>query len=436
MATLDEYLATATSPGPARTLPGCVMIAYQTTTGQARCKSFGTESVDPSSPRADTPLSVDSCMWVASCTKLMTAIAALQCVEKGLLMLDDDISLVLPEWKEARNILRGFDDATGAPLLEPTTGPITLRMLLTQCSGLAYAFMNESFQKYIKYQVACGWKPDANSERLAPDFPVPLLFEPGTSWNYGIGTDWAGRMVERATGLTLGEYMDQYIWQPLGMTKTTFRILDRPDICSRMAQMSVRTSGSDGSHGSSEARLAPYPDYYFPVTTRYDYGGSGVFTSPREFFKVLVACVDSNPVLLSPVGYGLLCAPSLPPLAAAAYQTIRTSLVAAANAAAKERGTPIPVPSPRQYNYALGGMLNLDDVPGGRRAGTISWGGLPNLVWTIDRAAGVATLYASQLLPPGESLTAWIVRALEAEVYSGAFFKNATLLGKWKNRWR
>lgn len=424
MVSLDEYLTKATAAGPDRTLPGCVLMAYKKATGEAHYKAFGTESVDPASPRVDKPLTVDSCMWVASCTKLMTAIAALQCVEKGLLTLDDDISEVLPEWKDkedARTILRGFDEATGVPQLEATQANISLRMLLTHSSGLGYAFISEPMAKYIKYKVANGWKLE--SELLCPDVPVPLLFEPSTAWAYGIGTDWAGKLVERATGLRLGDYMDKHIWKPLGITGATFRILERPDIRDRQAEMSIRKTDADGN-----PTLESHPKSDFPENTAVDHGGGGVFTNPRDLLKVLVACVESDPVLLKAETYEQLCAPSLSEASAAALQAVRTATSEAANAAAEKRGTPMAIPVAKQYNYAVGGVLNLDDVPGGRSAGTIAWGGLPNLSWIVDRKAGVAMLYASQMLPPAEALSTWAVRQLEAEIYSGAFFEGATLL--------
>lgn len=213
--------------------------------------------------------------------------------------------------------------------------------------------------------------------------------------------------------------MDQHIWQPLGMAAATFRILDRPDIRARQAEMSIR---------DADGNLGPHPKPYFPEDTTVDHGGGGVFTNPRDFFKVLVACVNSDPVLLTRASYDLLCEPSLPATAEAAFQELRARSLEAANAAAEQRGTPMSIPGAQKPTWALGGMLNVDDVPGGRRAGTIAWGGLPNLSWTVDRAAGVAVLYASQLLPPGEPLTAWVVRQLEAEVYSGAFFQGAEVL--------
>ncbi len=91
-------------------------------------------------------------MWIASCTKLLTAICVMQCVEKGLLNLDDDISTVLDEWKEPRRILTGFDETTGEPKFEEAKGKINLRMLLTHQSGMSYAFPNTILEKYVAWR--------------------------------------------------------------------------------------------------------------------------------------------------------------------------------------------------------------------------------------------------------------------------------------------
>jgi CubicO group peptidase (beta-lactamase class C family) len=114
-------------------------------------KCFGTQSVDPDSPLLDTPLSLDTTMWIASCTKLMTAISVLQCVERGQLDLDEDISTILSEWKSP-DILLGFDDGTGEPILEKAKGKITLRMLLTHQSGMGYTFQNDKLKRFADYR--------------------------------------------------------------------------------------------------------------------------------------------------------------------------------------------------------------------------------------------------------------------------------------------
>lgn len=94
-------------------------------------------------------------MWIASCTKLMTAISVIQCVDKGLLSLDDDISSVLPEWK-TRQVLVGFEEGTGKPILREAKNTITARMLLTHHSGMGYPFMSSNLQQFHKYQKTIG----------------------------------------------------------------------------------------------------------------------------------------------------------------------------------------------------------------------------------------------------------------------------------------
>lgn len=107
-------------------------------------------SMDPASELSTTPLTPDTTMWIASCTKLMTAIASMQCVERGLLNLDDDVSSILPEWENPQ-ILVGFEDDSGKPILKDAKNKLTLRMLLTHQSGLGYGFMHPDLTRYCKY---------------------------------------------------------------------------------------------------------------------------------------------------------------------------------------------------------------------------------------------------------------------------------------------
>lgn len=225
-------------------------------------------------------------------------------------------------------------------------------------------------------------------------------------------------MVERVTGTSLGTFMEQNIWQPLGMTLTSFRLFERPDIRSRQADYSIREAAPDGP-------VLPYPKPYFPEDTPTDHGGGGMFSCPQDFIKLIAACVTSDPRLLTRASYDLLCEPSLSPASAAKFEEIRRATYAAADAAAEVAGTPMAIPASAHMSWAPGGMVTTADVPGGRRASSISWGGLPNLSWVVDRTEGIALLYASQLLPPGDTFTGQVVRQLEAEVYNGKFFESA-----------
>jgi len=90
-------------------------------------------------------------MWIASCTKLMTAISVMQCVEKGLLDLDADVSTILPEWKDVR-LLKGFEKGTGKPIIEKAKNEITLKRLLTHSTGLSYAPLDPRLQQWAKHE--------------------------------------------------------------------------------------------------------------------------------------------------------------------------------------------------------------------------------------------------------------------------------------------
>lgn len=150
-------------------------------------------------------------MWIASCTKLMTAIAALQCVEKGLLHLDDDISNVMPEW-EAPSILLGFDDAKGEPILEKAREKITLRRLLSHQSGMGYAFTNPLLEQYSNYKMergemdpsrfVCNLSPVQTRECLTNSTLLPLTTSPAPVFcRSSTNQELLGRMVSARTGL-------------------------------------------------------------------------------------------------------------------------------------------------------------------------------------------------------------------------------------------
>jgi CubicO group peptidase (beta-lactamase class C family) len=90
-------------------------------------------------------------MWIASCTKLMTAISVMQCVEKGLLDLDADVSTILPEWKDAR-LLKGFEEGTGKPIIEKAKNKITLKRLLTHSTGLSYVSLDPRLKQWAEHE--------------------------------------------------------------------------------------------------------------------------------------------------------------------------------------------------------------------------------------------------------------------------------------------
>ena len=141
----------------------------------------------------------DTVFRIASMTKAVTSVAAMQLVEQGRLQLDDPVGAILPELA-APQVLDGFDES-GAPRLRPAKGPISLRRLLTHTAGFGYEMLNADL---IRYVGATGM-PSTSTGRLAA-LRLPLLFDPGERWEYGINIDWVGRAVEAVTGKSLDAY--------------------------------------------------------------------------------------------------------------------------------------------------------------------------------------------------------------------------------------
>lgn len=143
---------------------------------------------------------------MASMTKLMTAVAVLQCVEQGKLDLDKDVRPLLPEMGRY-GVITGFDDDKGQATFEADSTPVTVRMLLSHTSGHEYDWLNPLLGKWRASRNEVPWSGPLLTDKSA----IPLVFTPGTGFAYGGGSDWAGRMVEIASGVTLEEFMRKHI---------------------------------------------------------------------------------------------------------------------------------------------------------------------------------------------------------------------------------
>jgi CubicO group peptidase (beta-lactamase class C family) len=235
-------------------------------------------------PENAKPLDLNTVMWVASCTKLMTSICAMQLVERGQLSLDDPVYKHIPEL-EARTVITGID-AEGKPTEQKHTTPMTLRHLLTHSSGLAYDQLHPLNIAWLTYHKR---KP-SHSSNVIERFSSPLVAEPGTSWAYGPSLDYAGLLIERVSGMSLEQFMKENLWDPLGIKDMTFNPSERPDLKARLADMSLR--GEDGKVAFSEERL-PYHDENMEFVTEC-MGGQGSFLSAEEYVKVLKAVLNAD----------------------------------------------------------------------------------------------------------------------------------------------
>jgi len=370
---LAEGMADARIPGltAAARLPG----------GETVEVALGVRGVDnPAAMTADTRF------WIASCTKAVTATAAMLAVEDGLLDLDEPVGRLAPALA-APKLLKGFTDA-GEPILAPASKPITLRRLLTHTSGLAYAFTSAELDRYA---TATG------QNQMSADTPdFPLLFEPGEDWIYGIGIDWAGRLIETVGGETLDLYMQRRIFEPLGMTDTGFFPSEAQK--ARAASMHARTP--DGG-------LAPIP-FGMPPTPYFSMGGGGLYSTVDDYLKFMDFVLGVGPQILRPASMAALCGVE--------HEGPEVGVLRSAQPNMSNDFDPFPGAA---KTWGLGFVSNVEPGPNGRGKGSLAWAGLGNCYYWIDRDAGAAGIMCAQLLPFADAGALTAFAAFERAVYAG-----------------
>ena len=316
----------------------------------------------------------DTVGWIASMTKAITGVAAMQLVEQARLDLDAPASEVIPELGEVP-VLEGFDD-DGSPRTRPARGAITLRHLLTHTSGFTYDIWNESM---VRYQEATG-TPGIIECRDAC-LTTPLMFDPGESWDYGIGIDWAGKMVEAESGKKLGAYLEDHVLGPLGMSDTAFRISDA--MRARLAKIHMR--GEDGA-------LLPQMELEIPQEPEFEMGGGGLYGTIGDYLRFIRMILNrgraNGEQLLAPETVAIM---SRNQMGESRVGALKTAIPPFSNDAEFFPGMP--------KTWGLSFMINTEDAPTGRSAGSLGWAGLANSFFWIDPAKGIGGAYLTQVLP-------------------------------------
>lgn len=254
----------------------------------------------------------------------------------------------------------------------------------------------------MKYQAYKQKTPNAGSDVLSR-FTYPLIFEPGESWSYGTGIDWAGLVVERVAKTTLEDFMRKHIWDPLGITTTTFFPSKQPELNSRVPMLSVRTP---------DAQLAPYTNPFINTGSTGCFGGHGLYSTMSDYLKFQLSLLRNDGKLLSPASVDLMFTPQLTSASTAGLKDFMYSPMGAFFI-----GEMFPE---KKHSWGIGGILFLEDHEGRRRKGTLSWGGMANTFWSLDREAGLAITVGTQLLPPGDRVYESVVTEVEKGVYAMA----------------
>ena len=337
-------------------------------------------------------MSPDTIFWIASMTKAITSTAAMKLVEDGKLALDRPIADVLPELASPQ-VLEGFDDK-GEPRLRPARRPITLRHLLTHTSGFVYDIWSPDMGRYLERRGIPGIISCQNKA-----LQLPLVFDPGDKWDYGIGIDWAGKAVERASGRSLGQYFSQALFEPIGMKDTGFALT--PPKRARLARMHAR--GADGTLAEIEFELPQPPEF--------EMGGGGLYGTAADYLAFQRIFLNDGRAngkqVLKPETVRLMCENAI--------GEIDVRRLSTTNPAYSQDAEFFPG---MRKKWGLGFMLTTTPAPGGLSAGSLVWAGLGNTYFWIDPAAGVAGVILMQLLPFADPTALSLLDRFQNGVYA------------------
>ncbi len=379
---IDGVLRAAVSTG---SVPGVVALAADRG-GVVYQGAFGSRG-----EATGSPMTPDTVFRIASMTKPVTGVAAMQCVERGMLALDQPAGEIMPELAEPR-VLEGFG-ADGQPILRPARRKITLRMLLTHTAGFVYHVWNAQLGRYVE---ATGF-PTIMSGKLAA-LNAPLAFDPGERWEYGINIDWAGRMVESVSGQDLDTFMRENIFAPLGMHDTGF--MPNAEQFARSAQVHARKP--DGS-------LEPVPQTP-PVKSEFFAGGGGLVSTGPDYLAFLRMLLNNGALdaarILRPETVALM-----------AQNHIGDLNVQKLISASPDTSNDAEFFPGMTKKWGLSWLINTEDVPGRRSAGSLAWAGLFNTYYWLDPKRQVTGVILTQILPFADATVLQLLDDFETAVY-------------------
>jgi CubicO group peptidase (beta-lactamase class C family) len=343
----------------------------------ARCGSRDVE--------AGLPVTDDTVWRIYSMTKPITSVAAMLLYEEGAVALTDPVSAFIPSFADVRVFVGGSDLR---PVTVPAIEPVRVWHLLTHTAGFTYGFHRSHPVDALYRAAGFEWgTPRGVDLAQACDLwaGLPLLFQPGTEWNYSVATDVLGRVVEVASGQRLDEFFADRIFGPLGMTDTAFWAT--PEAQPRLA--ALYGPGPDGK----AARLDVLGRWVLKEP-RMLVGGGGLVSTAADYdrFTQMLLHRPGSPGgeldgirLLSPRTVGYMARNHLP--GGVDLETF---------------GRPLFAETPfRGVGFGLGFGVLIDPVPGKvvGSAGEISWGGAASTAFWVDQAADLTVSFFTQLLP-------------------------------------
>ena len=316
--------------------------------------------------------SLDTVFRIFSMTKSVGSTAAMILMDRGLLSADATVESLLPEFAEVK-LLAGFD--ANGPILRAPKTQATVRHLATHTSGLVYEFWNPDVPRYMEATQA----PTILSGLLSSAH-YPLQFEPGTRWDYGIGIDWLGRVVEKVDGRRIDQFCREEIFDPLGMPDTRFEV--EPHMAARLAAVSIR--GEDGRFG--EFALAP------PSNPEFYGMGHALYSTAPDYMRFLRMYLNQGALdgrrILSQAGVERMLANQIGNVPIPCLKTVAPPLSA-----------DVELFPGRRKSHSMAFMRFDEDIPGMRSAGSQGWAGVLNSHYWFDPQGDVCAVLMTQSLP-------------------------------------
>ncbi len=340
-------------------------------------KSFGKKSLNNDEPYKNADI-----FRIASMTKAVTSVAIMQLYERGKLGLDDPVHLYIPSF-ESTEVLDSFIDTDSSYTTVPAERPITIRHLLTHTSGIVYGGFSPGPLQFIYQQHQMSdaglsqgrWTTEELIDRLAE---VPLAFQPGERYWYGLNMDVLGRVVEVVGGMPLNEYFSTHIFDPLGMHDTYFYVpAEKHDRI-----VPLYTPDPEGGWAMA-ADVGFAMDYPKEVGRNYFAGGGGLSSTALDYSKFIQALVNDGHLN----GQRILSRKTV--------EVMTSDQMIKLNEEGKGFSNHPGV------TYCLGFALYQEDSRGlnSKSPGTYEWGGYFNTKYFIDPVEDLIFVGMTQVVP-------------------------------------
>jgi methyl acetate hydrolase len=332
----------------------------------------------------------DTVFRIFSMSKAVGSTAAMILIDRDKLSPDTPVEEILPQFSDIK-VLDGFDGDT--PRFRAPKAKATVRHLATHTSGFVYEFWNGDIPKYMEATehptILSGLKTSLN---------YPLVFEPGERWDYGIGIDWLGQVVEAIDGRRIDAFCREEIFNPLGMPDTNFEVTD--SMAKRLSVVKAR--GEDGQFADFEIAPPPNPEFYGM--------GHALYSTAPDYMRFVRMFLNKGQLdgnrILSEAGVETMLANHIGDLRVGMLKTV----------------TPLSADAEffpgLEKSHSLGFLRMEEDVPEMRTAGSQTWAGVLNTHFWFDLARNVAGLIMTQTLPFVEPRFMKVYERFERTVYA------------------